>query len=812
MHRRDGKLIVAATDLVGFLQCGHLTRLDRAAVAGLIRKPDRSDDPEVELLQRRGHAHEQRYVQHLSDKRLQIADLSAEREGLSYDALAARTIEEMRNGADVIYQATVFDGRWVGFPDFLLRVDTPAQQQRAGDGLGHDFHYEIADTKLSHAVKASALIQIASYVEQIEHIQGVRPEAVYVVTGGATIAEHPFRTAEMMAYYRHAKQRFEQAIDEAVVGAPMHPIPRETSYPDPVEHCSVCKYFPDYCRVQWRDDDALPRVAGISRDQRKVLTAHDVTTMRGLSELTQPFHLDLKRSQNDSMWRAREQARLQVATGGNKVPEFDLLQPERDTDEKLVPDRGLSALPPPSEHDLFFDIEGDPFAFWEGLEYLFGIWDGADYRDYWALTRDEEKQQFERVIDLFHGHWLQHREMHIYHYGSYEPSRLKRLAGLHATRQDELDDLLRGRVFVDLFRVVQQGVRVGSEKYSIKNMEPLYEFERVINLRDANSSIVEFEKLLEVGDPSGELKTLIQGYNKDDTVSTQKLRDWLEARRAEVKLEPGEELPRPAPGQLVPPTEDLTERIRQVQEMTARLTAGIDPDPERQSPVDQATWLVAHLLDWHRREDKSTYWRFFDLMSKSDEELVEEGEPIGGLQLIDQWELPKPSKSNVYRYSFPTQDFKIDFGDSLNDPQLYAAGEKKTATGSVYAIDDTALTLDIKRGRDWAGPHPTSVVGLDVIDAKAQRLALMRLADWVVTNGIESQSTEWRAARDLLLRLAPRLLGADGDDRLVVDGLSGSEAAVQLARRLDGTTLAIQGPPGSGKTHRRRNDLGARRG
>ena len=209
-----------------------------------------------------------------------------------------------------------------------------------------------------------------------------------------------------------------------------------------------------------------------------------------------------------------------------------------------LPTAALTALPPPSEHDLFFDIEGDPFAFWEGLEYLFGVWDGAQYQGFWAMNRAEEKQQFEKTMDLFHGHWQQHRDMHIYHYGSYEPSRMKQLAGRHATRQDELDDLLRGRVFVDLLRVVRQGVLVGSERYSIKNLEPLYGFERTIELRDAGSSIVEFEKLLEMGDPTGELQNKILDYNKDDTVSTELLRNWLEARRPEVELQPGEELPR----------------------------------------------------------------------------------------------------------------------------------------------------------------------------------------------------------------------------------------------------------------------------
>jgi uncharacterized protein len=843
MHRRpDGKLIVSATDLVGFLECGHLTQLERAAAAGLVAKPVQREDPEVELLQRRGGEHERRYIDFLRENNRVITDLSVEADAwIEYEERAAQTIEAMRRGDDVIFQATMFDGRWVGHPDFLLRVDardtadpiTPsfsqptdtsgphplsqvagsndagaiprvdselAPQTKRASGLGHDWIYEVADTKLAHSAKASALIQICSYVDQIERIQGVPPENVYVVTGGAEIGVHDFRTAEMMAYYRHAKRRFEQAIDDAAVGPRTWPIPRDESYPDPVEHCAVCKWFPYNCRVQWRDDDALPLVAGISRRQRELLKANDVTTMHALGELQQPIELEgLKRSQSESIWRMREQARLQVKSGANEVPEFELLEPERDADLTLVADRGLSALPVPSDHDLFFDFEGDPFAFWEGLEYLFGVWDGTDYRGYWALTREEEKDQFELVMDLFHEHWKQHPDMHIYHYGSYEPSRLKQLAGRHATKQDELDDLLRGLVFVDLYRVVQQGVLVGAERYSIKNLEPLYGFKREINLRDANSSIVEFEKLLEFGDPGGELKDLIQGYNKDDTVSTERLRDWLEERRLEVQLKPGEELPRPHAGAVEPPSEELSDRIRAVRELEARLTDALPSDPHNQTDTDKATWLVAHLLEWHRREDKSTWWRYYDLMSKSDDELIDEAEPIGGLEYVEMWELGGRARSNVYRYRFPAQEHKIDVDDSLNDPQLFAAGEK-TGTGSVEAIDDDKLTIDIKRPRTWTGLHPKSVVALDVIDAKAQREALMRLGEWIADNGIDSPDPAWRAARDLLLRWPPRLVGGTGGP-LGLSGESGSDAARRLAPLLGGTMLAIQGPPGSGKTY-----------
>ncbi len=48
----------------------------------------------------------------------------------------------------------------------------------------------------------------------------------------------------MMAYYRHAKKQFEQALDDSIVGPRTWPIPREESYPDPVEHCAVCRWYP----------------------------------------------------------------------------------------------------------------------------------------------------------------------------------------------------------------------------------------------------------------------------------------------------------------------------------------------------------------------------------------------------------------------------------------------------------------------------------------------------------------------------------------------------------------------------------------
>ncbi len=156
----------------------------------------------------------------------------------------------------------------------------------------------------------------------------------------------------------------------------------------------------------------------------------------------------------------------------------------------------------------------------------------------------------------------------------------------------------------------------------------------------------------------------------------------------------------------------------------------------------------------------------------------------------------KRFKTDDWRYRFPPQEHRIDAGVEVHDPQL---PENESRTGIVVAVDDEAGTVDIRRNKEWDGPHPHAIVPLNIIRAKAQQEALLRVGEWVADHGIEAEAGEWRAARDLLLRRAPRLVGADGGV-LVREGESGAQAASRVATLLDGTTLAIQGPPGSGKT------------
>ena len=294
----------------------------------------------------------------------------------------------MRGGADVIYQATFFDGRWRGHADFLLRVDTPSD-------LG-EWSYEVADAKLARRVKAAAILQMCAYSEHLAALQGYTPHHIHVITGDGE--HHTEKLSDYSAYYRALKARYE----ELVLGAP-----DTSTYPEPVDHCGVCRWA-DVCKSQWRADDHLSLVAGMRRDQTRKLVAADVCTTTELAGMDPDPHVE--GIGDPTCERLRHQAELQVASRGLDTPLVEVLEPERppadaDPDEPWLK-RGFAALPAPSPGDVFLDLEGDPYALdGNNLEYLFGVVDRDDdgalrYQAFWAHDRDEERAAFEAVIDL----------------------------------------------------------------------------------------------------------------------------------------------------------------------------------------------------------------------------------------------------------------------------------------------------------------------------------------------------------------------------------------------------------------------------
>ena len=535
MQRLEGRLIVSARDLVGFLGCEHLTALDLAVAEGRRPKPEYGEDPQLELLQRRGLEHEQRCLERLRAEGRSVREIDSA--GFSVAGLEkaeAETLAAMRDGVGVVYQGTLFGGgRWRGHPDFLLRVDRPS-------ALG-PWSYEPADAKLARRVEATALLQLCVYADRLEALQGAAPERVHVVTGTGTLDSH--RLADFGAYYRAVKRRFEEralGVDE----------PPDT-YPDPVDHCRICNWWGE-CTDRRRADDHLCRVAGISRLQTKRLVAAEVPTLTALAAL--PRGERKPDVAPRSLLRLREQARLQQEQYADGRVRYELIPPD-----PVEPGQGLAALPEPSPKDLFLDFESDPWVFEGGLEYLVGTVEesgGAPvYTALWAHTREEEKRAFERLVDTIVERLEADPAMHVYHYGAYESGAIKRLMGRFATREEEVDRLLRGGVLVDLYNVVRQGVRVSEESYSLKKVEKLYMPLREGPVTRPGFALVEYEKWMETRDPR--ILDNLAAYNRDDCVSTWMLRAWLEGLRKEAETtlrrrrsavrrpeagEPGEEL------------------------------------------------------------------------------------------------------------------------------------------------------------------------------------------------------------------------------------------------------------------------------
>ncbi len=877
MQLLEGAPVYSATDLVGFLACGHRFQLERAAMTGLVKKPIRSD-PTIELIQERGYEHERRYLDDLRAAGRTIVEIARDgsaantRAGLR--AAAALTEAAMQEGADVVYQATFFDEAWRGHADFLLRVDHAAGEPPSALGA---WHYEVADTKLARHVKAGAVLQICSYVDQLERIQGRTPEFLHVALGGSARETVSLRVDDYMAYYRRVKADFLAGADAGAAGPPAYP-PTNT-YPEPVEHCDVCRWWAD-CSDRRRADDDLSLVAGISSRQRRGLKGGEpgerpgrLATRRGLAALDLAGLPKLDWSSRPALERVREQARIQVEGEDRGETLWELLEPERAVDPatgelRLVPDRGFLVLPEPSPHDLFLDLEGDPFAFDDGVDYLFGVlnpstteddprWTGAgaaahaavaagasgstpvpQFRAFWSrdaegrVTLAAEKAAFERLMDFLVARLDADPTLHVYHYAAYEKTALARLAQRHATREDEVDRLLRGRILVDLYRVVRQGIRASVESYSIKRLEPLYGLIREVALKDAGSSIVEFEAWLGRGATAeglvgDEILRGIEGYNRDDVVSTLLLRDWLEARRLDLGERLGTEIPRPPlRPEAVEPAEPEG-RAAEVAEVVAALTRGlegVDPAAPAASDEQRATWLLAQLLGWHRRENKAFWWRYYELCGMTDADLVDEREPIGMVELDADLGQASRNGARLQRFRFPPQDHGAKEGRDVDDPRTQAS------VGTVAEVDELAGTVTVYRTKkQLARGTPSSLIPNDFVRTTVIEDSLLRIGRQVAREGIAAGvpagtppaaaapgnaartpgnaartpagADQYSAGRELLLRRPPRIArGATGSPLRAPDE-SFLDAAVRIALALDGGTLAIQGPPGTGKTY-----------
>jgi uncharacterized protein len=777
MRLRAGELTSSPTDLANFLACRHKTMLDVLAAQGRIARPTWTD-PLAAVLRDRGIEHERQYVERLRADGRHVVDLGrapgAERVS---DVMAVQdTVAAMRAGADVIVQAPLFGDGWFGYADVLRRVE-------GASALG-GWHYEVHDTKLTRETRGGTLLQLCVYTDLVAALQQRAPDRFRVVTPAGA---ETYRPGDFSALYRRVRREYRAFVADRLADQS-----QEAVYPQPTGHCDVCRWA-QRCQARRRRDDHLSFVAGLGRVQQTELEARAVPTLAALAAIPLPLAFRPTRGAKATYERLREQARVQEEQRDRQQPVYELFAADG-------PDFGLLRLPAPSAGDLFLDFEGDPFARDGGREYLVGLGrldvEGRfRYEARWAFTDEEERSAFEWLIDELMRTWAADPGAHVYHYAPYEPAAVKRLMARYAAREVDVDRLLRGARFVDLYAVVRQSLRAGVESYSNKKMEPFYGFVRELALERAGDERRLVELALETGDLSAitaGVKAAVEAYNRDDCRSTEALRGWLESLRTGVVLR-GIDLPRP-PAVDGEAHDTVAGRQRQIEELRARLLARAGQDTTR--PESHAARLLAFLLDWHYREDKVAWWEYFRLAGLPDEDLFDEPAAVAGLEFVETLgpfigeQTGKPTSSIIQRFRFPPQEFDIRPGVKLKARQ-------DEPFGQVLEADRRGWTIDVKRGRKQADRFPSSAFAHEHVSIEVPAAAIGRIAEYVASRGFDR--SRYAAALSLLLREPPRPGGRPLAD-VRIAGEAASTLAVRLACQLDETVLPIQGPPGAGKT------------
>ena len=436
----DDVVVYSASDLAAAARCEYA--LLRAFDARLGWGPAvAADDDLLARTARLGDEHEQRHLDELRAESATTPSIIGRpahtRDGLI--AAAEATQEAVDRRAPVIVQAAMFDGRFLGFADFLVLDDGG---------------YRLRDTKLARSVKVTALLQLAAYADALRPAGVPILDDVELALGNGTLMSYP--VGELLPVYRSRRQVLQDLLDGHLAGG------KPVRWGD--ESVRACLRCPE-CEVQIDATDDVLLVAGMRITQRARLIDAGITTITQLAEHRGPIPgLSAAMSARLSL-----QARLQKSPPPvDGVPAYEVVNPKRCLD-----------LPPASPGDLFFDFEGDPLWTADGRSLGSGVpVRGArrrqEFTPFWAHDRLEERQALRDFLDFVRERRERYPDMHIYHYANYERTALLRLAGDYGVGEEEVDDLLRENVLVDLYPTGAQQHSGRHSNYSLKSLEPLY--------------------------------------------------------------------------------------------------------------------------------------------------------------------------------------------------------------------------------------------------------------------------------------------------------------------------------------------------
>ena len=610
----------------------------------------------------------------------------------------------------------------------------------------------------------------------LENDQGVRPEKLTIILGNKNTVH--LRTQDYFAYFQLAKLSF----------ISFHKSWEVNKLPDPAETKTHGRWT-QYAKTILEKSRHLSLIANITQSQIKRLEKAGVNTIDEAANLSSQ---SIPRLSKDITDRIKNQAELQISSENTDKPDFKILPHSND---RLV---GLSLLPPHSDNDIFFDIEEFPYVD-GGLEYLWGATyfnsDGKrQFKDFWGHDKETEKQAFINFVDWAFKLWCKDPCMHIYHYGSYEITALRRLMGSNGIKEYEVDMLLRNEVFVDLYNIIRNGVLIGEPNYSIKNVEHIYRDKRETEVASGGESIVAYEEWRSNPDglswETSQVLRAIRDYNLDDCNSTQELTEWLR----NVQKSHGINYSRkPSQNDEVLEREDETEETL-LRDKTLK-EALTETDETKINVLKNLAWL----LEFHKRENKPTWWRLFDRLGLTEIDLYDDMECLVGLERTarEPFFIHLEQEIKLMNILFDkNQPFK---GHTKN---FYLLGEDKFKLNTISF--DAEKGLVCLQSKDHL-PDRISLIPDQFVNPAPIPNAIKDVIEEKIENNFEPS-----AICDFLFRKKPRFV--DGPKNPILEpNLSSKDflnSIITAVTSLDNSYLCIQGPPGSGKTFTAKNIIG----
>ena len=787
----NNHLMFSPSDLVLYARSEFASWMERYLVEdrGILKTIELDNDPMVALLASKGQEHENGFLQKLlgehGSENVGIVD------GKTDDERDQQTRAFMKAGYSFIYQAFLKRNNWAGSADFLMKVP--------GSSLLGNYHYQVLDTKLAKSTRSYFIMQLCCYSWLVQGVQGLMPKEAVVVLGDYT--QDKFRIDKVYEYFTQMMVKFLRLQERFIPGL--------SNIPDPSFYSEYGRWG-TFAESILESRDSLALVANIRKGQMKKLHLAGIKTLSDLANFGDVVGTGLA---EHTFNKLKSQAAIQHLSKGLIKPLFTLLNGGV----------GLSALPPSSDLDVFFDIEGHPLVN-GGLEYLWGVshlniaYPGGEYefKDWWGNDQAQEKAAFEGFIDWVYARWVQDPSMHIYHYASYEVTAIRKLSSRYDTRIKEVGELLANGVMVDLYKIIVNSILVGTRSYSIKQVEHLYRGKRTTEVANGGDSVVFYENWRLAGgadqwaeEPNGyrqwrsspdtfnwdewpDLKA-IRDYNRDDCDSTLECTEWLRElqRSAGIVFLPA--IIDSAVKEKTAKQMQNAEKRQQIKDWQLALQERFANDVNLQEKADAV--LINDLIGYYDRERKPKNWGYFERLDKTQQELVDDDTTITGL-MFSKSEV----KDNFVRCLGVFDGKQPVRKDKFNTGMILETGSK---VKSVTFLNQNEVIVDlcIHAGdtKNYYGPNTFTLLadGLFVNNETLER-RICETAEMVFAGNVAG------VVGDILGRKTPvfkddfpylpinRAIYPDNDQYLA--------AIIHAVKHLNNSYLCIQGPPGAGKS------------